>query len=192
MYTVSNYWQRSLPSPSLKFWLDSLTWRWRKDWKTQSSRECSNALLFSFTYPWTAGVVGAPHMTSQPVSFTLLCYPLPFGSLTNPKSLHPLMLSLCLSFWLHCLLPVLLRLAKWFRPNLMNRGHAQRSVAFQQTSKLDCPRSTQLGGNWVTYHVIVRFCWFLCLKHFFFFFFGGVFLRHRLYSKRRFFLSHGT
>ena len=34
----------------------------------------------TFTYPLTTGVVGAPHMTSEPVSSIFLCSPLPSGT----------------------------------------------------------------------------------------------------------------
>ena len=40
----------------------------------------SATLCFTFTCPSTAGVVGAPQMTSQPVSSISLCSPLPSGT----------------------------------------------------------------------------------------------------------------
>ena len=53
---------------------------------------------FTFTYPLTAGVVGAPQMTSRPVSSIFLCSPLPSGTWRIPGLLSS-HLFLCLS-WL--------------------------------------------------------------------------------------------
>ena len=49
---------------------------------------------FSFTYPLTARVIGAPQMTSQPVSSTFPCSPPPSGTLRTPGLSIP---SYCLS-----------------------------------------------------------------------------------------------
>ena len=43
-----------------------------------------NHSSFPFTYPLTAGVVGAPQMTSQPISSIFLCSPLPSGTWQTP------------------------------------------------------------------------------------------------------------
>ena len=74
--------------------------------------------FFTFTSPLTAGVVGAPEMTSQPVSSIfspVLHYPL--WELANSRPVHCLMLSSHLFFFLSvCLvfLPLSLCLARWF------------------------------------------------------------------------------
>ena len=43
-------------------------------------RPASYSISFTFTYPLTTRVFGAPQMTSQPVSSVLLCSPLPSGT----------------------------------------------------------------------------------------------------------------
>ena len=42
-----------------------------------TNRSIISVFTFTFTYPWTAGVFGAPKMTSQPVFSIFLCSPLP-------------------------------------------------------------------------------------------------------------------
>ena len=44
----------------------------------------STVIKQTFTYPLTAGVIGAPQMTSQPVSSTFLCSPLPSHGCSSP------------------------------------------------------------------------------------------------------------
>ena len=73
-------------------------------------------MTFTFTYPFTAGVVGAPQMTSQPVSSIFLS-PLAFGTcrtpgLSIPCCCLPTSFSVCLVFFL-----LSLCLARWFWPN---------------------------------------------------------------------------
>ena len=57
--------------------------------------------IFTFPYPLTAGVVGAPQMTSSPTFSILLCSPLAAG--TWP--VHSLMLSSFFFFYLPYILP---------------------------------------------------------------------------------------
>ena len=68
-------------------------------------------------YPFTARIVGAPQMISQPVFSILPCSPLPFGTwrtpgLSIPWCYLPISLSVCLVFF-----PLSLCLARWFWPD---------------------------------------------------------------------------
>ena len=64
-----------------------------------------NSLLL-LTYPLTAGVVGAPQMTLQPVSSIFLCSPLPFRTWRTPGLSIPwCCLPTSFFFCLPCLLP---------------------------------------------------------------------------------------
>ena len=80
--------------------------------------------FFTFTYPLTAGVVGAPRMTSQPVSsifFSVLHCPLGVGerhACPCPDVFFPPLFPVCLVFF-----PLSLYLARWFGPDLMNGSH---------------------------------------------------------------------
>ena len=58
---------------------------------------------FTFTYPLTPGVVGAPQMTPQPVSSIFLCSPLPSGPVPSLILSSNLFLS-ALSSPFHCAL----------------------------------------------------------------------------------------
>ena len=80
-------------------------------------------VFFTFTYPLTAGVVGAPQMTSQPVPSSFLCSPLPWGTWRTP-GLSILWCCLLASFSV-CLVffPFSLSPARWFWPDLMNGRH---------------------------------------------------------------------
>ena len=77
--------------------------------------------------PLTARVIGAPQMISQPVSSIFLCSPLPSGTWWNPGLSIPWYLptssSVCLVFF-----PPSLCLARWFRPDLMNRRHVRTTA----------------------------------------------------------------
>ena len=78
---------------------------------------------FTFTYPLTAGAIGTPQMTSQPVSSIFLFSPLPSGTwwtpgLSTPRYCLPTSFSVCLVFF-----PLSLCLARWFWPDLKNRRH---------------------------------------------------------------------
>ena len=68
-----------------------------------------------FTYPLTAGAVGAPQLTSQPVSPVSFCSPLPSGTWRTPGLSIPWCLttsfSVCLVFF-----PLSLCLARLFWP----------------------------------------------------------------------------
>ena len=63
----------------------------------------SNAFV-TFTYPLTAGVSGAPQMTSQPVSSIFPLFSTALWDLANSSPVHSLMLSSHLFFCLPCLL----------------------------------------------------------------------------------------
>ena len=64
---------------------------------------------FTFAYPLTAGVVGAPQMTSQLVPSIFLCSPLPSGAWRTPGLSIPWcclpIFFVCVCFYLPCLLP---------------------------------------------------------------------------------------
>ena len=67
-------------------------YQWLKCWMVAFMNKCTgikqvNAwqpFIFNFTFPLTAGVVGAPQMNSQPVSSNFLCSPLPSGTWQIP------------------------------------------------------------------------------------------------------------
>ena len=59
----------------------------------------------AFTYPLTAGVVGAPQMTSQPVCSIFFLFSSALWDLANSRPVHSLMLSSLLFCCLPCLLP---------------------------------------------------------------------------------------
>ena len=76
--------------------------------------------LIIIIYPLTARAVGAPQMFSQPVSSVSPCSPLHSGTWRSPGLFIPwcclpISSSVCLVFF-----PLLLWLAKWFWPDLMN------------------------------------------------------------------------
>ena len=74
-------------------------------------------------YPLTAGVVGAPQMTSQPVSFIFSVLHCPLGlcelqAYPFPDVVFQPLFSVCLAFFL-----LSLCLAGWFWPDLTNGTH---------------------------------------------------------------------
>ena len=78
---------------------------------------------FTFTYPLTARVVGAPQMISQPVSSIFPCSPKPFGTWRTPglsisRCCFPTSSSAC-----HVFSTLSLCLARWFWLDLMNGRH---------------------------------------------------------------------
>ena len=80
-------------------------------------------LISSLIYPLTARVVGAPQMISQPVYSIFLCSPQPSGTcrtpgLSIPWCCLPTSSSVYLVFF-----SLLLCLARWFWPDLMNGRH---------------------------------------------------------------------
>ena len=78
--------------------------------------------FFTFIYSLTVGVVGAPQMTSQPVSSIFPCSPLPSGTWRTPGLSW--VLSSHLSSCLPCLLPPFAVPRKiFFWPYLMNGRH---------------------------------------------------------------------
>ena len=79
-------------------------------------------IIIIIIYSLTARVIGTPQMNSQAVSFIFLCSPLPSGTwqtpgLSIPRCL-PTSFPVCLVFF-----PLLLCLARWFWPDLMNGRH---------------------------------------------------------------------
>ena len=79
-------------------------------------------------YTFSAGVVGPPQMTSQPVSSAFLCSPLPSGTWRTPGRSIPwwcfhTSFSVCLVFSLSCPPLLSLCLARLFRPDLINGRH---------------------------------------------------------------------
>ena len=93
---------------------------------------------FTFTYFLTAGVIGAPQMTSQPVSSISVCLPPPSGTWQTPGLLTsscclPTSFSVCLVFF-----PLSLFLARLFWPGLMNgrRVHTTSVLSLYGTIQL--------------------------------------------------------
>ena len=85
--------------------------------------QLSYIIMIIIIYPLTARVVGAPQKISQPVSSSLPCSPLPFGTwrppgLSIPWCRLPTSSSVCLVFF-----PLSLCLARWFWRDLMNGRH---------------------------------------------------------------------
>ena len=85
--------------------------------------------MFTFTYPLTAGVLGAPQWLHNqfPQFFSVLNCPLGIGGLQASPFLdvvYPLLFfSVCLVFF-----PISLCLARWFWPDLMNGKHDQTTA----------------------------------------------------------------
>ena len=82
----------------------------------------------TFTYPLTVRVAGALQMTLQPVSSTFLCSPLTSGTwrtqgLSIPSCCLPTSSSVC-----HVFFALLLCLAMWFWPDLVNGRHLHTSA----------------------------------------------------------------
>ena len=73
---------------------------------TFTAAKTGGSFSFTFTYPLTAGVVGAPQMTSQPVSSILSLFSTALWDLANSRPVHSL-LSCHLFFCLTCLLLLL-------------------------------------------------------------------------------------
>ena len=128
---------------------------------------------------WNARVVGAPQMISQPVSSIFPSSPAPTGTcrtpgLSIPWCCLPTSSSVCLVFF-----PLLLCLASWFWPDLMNGWHDQtwhippfRGITRGKTWKENCleNRLLQLGASlWKTVSLMPR-SHEMSLLHFFFFF----------------------
>ena len=88
----------------------------------------------TFTYPLTAGVVGAPQMTSQPVS-SIFLFPTALWDLAKCRPVHSLMLS-SHSFFFVCLdfFTLLVCLARWFWPDLLN---GRQTIPLQFASLYD-------------------------------------------------------
>ena len=118
-------------SPEAAMWnkmnpdIPSSTYDWLQTWITITSHH--RIALFIIIYPLTARIVGAPQMISQPVSSSFPCSPLPSGTWqASGLSIHwccfPTTSSVCLVFS-----PLLLCLARWFWPNLMNGRHVHNS-----------------------------------------------------------------
>ena len=86
----------------------------------QSAANCDGPMRaklnasFTFIYPLAARVIGAPHMTSQPVSSTFLCSPLSSGTWRTPGLSIPDVVIAPLFSCLSCLLPLPLCLAILF------------------------------------------------------------------------------
>ena len=85
-------------------------------------------MFFSLTviYPLTAGIVGAPQITSKPVSSIFLCSPLPSGTWRTPSLSIPwcclsTFFSVCLVFFPFSLL---------LRPDLMNGRHVHTTSVY--------------------------------------------------------------
>ena len=66
---------------------------------------CYHTSSLLFTYLLISGVVGAPQMTSQPVSSIYSLFSIALWDLANSGPVHSLMLSSHLCFCLPCLLP---------------------------------------------------------------------------------------
>ena len=94
--------------------------------------------FFTFVYPLTARVVGAPQMTSQPASpicFPALHCPLGLSELqTCPFTdiVFPPLFSVC-----HVFFPLSLCVAVWFWPDLMN-GRQSILLQFVSLRVVDC------------------------------------------------------
>ena len=116
-------WQVQLPSENSSA---SITCCINLHWSTSYD-------TFTFTYPLTAGAIGTPQMTSQPVSSIFLFSPLPSGTwwtpgLSTPRYCLPTSFSVCLVFF-----PLSLCLARWFWPDLKNRRHVHTTSVCDST-----------------------------------------------------------
>ena len=145
-------------------------------WLLQHSGFCDRTMLmalpvtvlfFTFTYSLTAGVVGAPQMTSQPVSSNFLWSPLPYGTLRTPGLSIPWCFLPTTFFFLSAFSLLSLCLARWFWPDLMNGRHVRtlkfpslyngQKVLVWSSCLLDFG-TTFLIGNVVFVAVVPDFC----------------------------------
>ena len=116
-----------------KGWFIMLPFFFFLNFKTESSYRF---FFFTFTYSLTARVVGAPQMTSQPVSSILPCSPLPSRTLWTPSlsipwCCLPTSSSVCLVFF-----PFSLCLARRFWADSQGfRGLAWSSQGFKGLPK---------------------------------------------------------
>ena len=133
-------------SPDLYTGLCCLVWIFLLSW-LGNGRQRSLPLLnyrnpmihFDFTYS-AAGVVGAPQMTSQPVSSIFLGYPLPFGTWQTPGPFIP-WCCLPISFSPLVFFLLSLCLARWFWPDLMNGRQVHTTaicVSFMMVRRSSC------------------------------------------------------
>ena len=106
--------------------------------------------VFIIINPLTARVIGAPQMILQPVFFHFPSSPLSSGTcqtpgLSIPWCCLPTSSSVCLVF-----VPLLLRLARWFRPDLMNGKHDHTTavcVSLRSTIVYYCPWEKVVSMN---------------------------------------------
>ena len=100
-------------------------------------------------YPLTARVVGAPQMISQPVSSIFPCSPLPSETCQTPRLSIPWFClptssSICLVFF-----PLLLCLAGWFGPDLINGRPVHTTAVCVSLRSLGELHVVQLpAGSW--------------------------------------------
>ena len=102
----------------------------------------------TFTYPLTAGVAGAPQVTSQPLSSIFLCSPLPSGTwrtpgLSIPWCCLPMSFSVCLAFF-----PPSLCLVRWFWPDPMKRRYDHTTAVCVSLRSSAGLRLGPLLGGW--------------------------------------------
>ena len=92
-------------------------------WAWLLKQERGTIVTFTFSYPLTAQVVGAPQITSRQVSSIFPCSPLPSGTwrtpgLSIPWCCFPASSSVWSAFFF-----LTLCLAKWFQSDLINGRH---------------------------------------------------------------------
>ena len=95
-------------------------------------------IISSIIYPLIAGVIGAPQMTSQPISSIFPCSPLSSGTwrtpgLSIPWCCLPASSSVRLVFFLLSLF-----LARWFWPDLINRRHVHTTIVRSSCGLIAC------------------------------------------------------
>ena len=140
---------RKLETAPRNLWIADQTKHRAKKWKWQlllHRRKMALAKhIFTFTYSLTAGVVGAPQMTSQPVSSILLSSPLPSGICQTPGLSIPscylptsffLFLSALSSSPFHCALQAGFGQTWWTGDMAISLKHICFSANFNTINKL--------------------------------------------------------
>ena len=98
--------------------------------------------------PFTARVVGAPQMISQPISSIFPCSPLPSGTCRTPGLSIPRRLSPHLFVCLPCLLPLSPCLARWFWSDRINGRHVHTTSVCVSSRWSGLRVVRLLAGSW--------------------------------------------
>ena len=156
--------RRSEPSKTLEIsdGADSMMTRDISSISYLFERRIQIQFIIIIIYPLPARVVGPPQMISQPVSSIFPCSLLPsvtwgIPDLSISWCCPPTSCSICLVFF-----PLLLCLARWFWPDLMNGRHDHITAVCASLRWSGCLRAVRLpAGSW---HGLLRWKHGLCMR----------------------------